>query len=52
MDVEIIIGCVIIALALGGIIALNLWSRRTINRIAQNGYRTARQTLREMQRDK
>ena len=51
MDTEVIIGCIIIAFALIAITFLTLWSRRTIDRIARNGYRTARQTLKELKGD-
>ena len=52
MDMNVLIGCVVIAVALTLIIALVLWSRRTINRIAKNGFRTARQTLKELNGDR
>lgn len=48
MDGNIITGCVIIAAVLVIIVALAWWSCRTINRISKNGFRTARQTLKEL----
>jgi hypothetical protein len=48
MDMNVLIGCVVTVVALFLIVALVLWSRRTINRIAKNGFRTARQTLKEL----
>jgi hypothetical protein len=48
MNTNVLIGCVVTAVALISITALVLWSRRTINRIAKNGFRTARQTLKEL----
>jgi len=45
---NVLIGCVVTACALALIVGLVLWSRRTINRIAKNGFRTARQTLKEL----
>ncbi len=51
MDTNAIIGCIVAACALITITFLTLWSRRTIDRIARNGYRTARQTLKELKGD-
>ena len=48
METEAIIGCLVAAGALGGIAGLVWWSRKTIDAIARNGYRTARQTLKEL----
>lgn len=48
MDGNAIIGCTVIVLSLIVITALVLWSRRSINRIAQDKPRTARQTLKEL----
>ncbi len=48
METNAIIGCIVIACALVLITGLVLWSRRTVNRIERNGYRTARQTLKEL----
>jgi len=52
MDIDIIIGCVVVAGALAGVITLALWSNRTINHIANHGYHTARETLKELDGDK
>ena len=48
MDTDVLIGSVIAAGALLVIIVLVWWSRRTINRIERRGYRTSRQTLKEL----
>ncbi len=50
MDTDTIIGLVVIAAALGAILILMLWSRRSINHIASNGYGTARKIVRERRR--
>jgi len=47
MNTDIIIGCVVAVVALISVAALTIWSRGTIERIARNGYRTARQTLKD-----
>ena len=52
MDMNVLIGCVVTVCALALIVALVLWSRRTINRIAKKGFRTARQTLKELNGDR
>ena len=52
MDMNVLIGCVVTFVALTLIAALVFWSRRTINRIAKNGFRTARQTLKELNGDR
>lgn len=48
MDTDIITGCILTAGALISITVLSLWSRSTIERIARTGYRTARQTLKDL----
>ena len=48
MDTDVLIGSVIACGALLIIIVLVWWSRRTINRIERRGYRTSRQTLKEL----
>jgi len=48
MDNNIIIGIVLVICSLTVNVVLVLWARRTINRISGNGYRTARQTLKEL----
>ena len=52
MDIDIIIGCLVVAGALAGVITLALWSNRTINHIADHGYHTVRETLKELDGDK
>ena len=47
MDHNVIIGSLVIAGALLALIILTLGGRRTIDKIAEDGYRTARQTIRE-----
>ncbi len=47
MDIDIIIGIVLVTIALAVILVLTFWSRRIINNIARTGFRTARQTLKE-----
>ncbi len=48
MDKDIITGCILIVGALISVTVLTLWSRRIIERIAQTGYRTARQALKDL----
>ena len=48
MSTEAIVGCVLIALALGTITCLVLWSRRTINRIAESKAHSAREIIRDL----
>lgn len=45
---DIIIGCVITGCTIAIITVLTVWAMRTIDRIAKGGYRTARQTLKEL----
>ncbi len=45
---NIIIGCIITGCTIAIITVLTVWARRTIDKIAQGGYRTARQTLKEL----
>ena len=42
---NIIIGCIIVALVMTILTILTIWSKKTIDRIASGGYKTARQTL-------
>jgi uncharacterized membrane protein YccC len=51
MDRDTILGCVVVVAALGLITYLVLWSRRTIDRIAKSGLRTAREIVRELRRE-
>jgi len=48
MEPDAVWGILIAGLALGLLVALVLVSRRRINRIAKRGYRSARQTIKEM----
>lgn len=52
MDIDIIIGIVLTATALAVLLVLTFWSRQIINTIARTGYRTARQTLKELNNGK
>jgi len=47
MDGDILLGCIIAGAALGLITYLVLWSRRTIDRIAERGSRSAREIVKE-----
>ena len=47
---DIWVGCAAVVLALGVIIALVIWSRRRIDRIAAGRGRTAREITRELDR--
>ena len=48
MDADITIGVIVTVAALALIIYLTLWSRRTINRIANGSGRSAREITREL----
>ena len=50
MDADVLIGLIVIAGALGLIVLLVLWSRRSINRIASNGFGSAREIARDRRR--
>ena len=52
MDTDQLVGCILVVVSLTTIVLLTLWARRTIHRIAANGYRTARQTLKGLNGDK
>ncbi|MHC4551973.1 MAG: hypothetical protein ACYSUT_04290 [Planctomycetota bacterium] len=47
MDRDIIIGIIIAAVALSAVILLTVTARASIGRIAANGCRTARETLKD-----
>ena len=47
MDLDIVFGCIAVALSLGLIVGLVLWSRRSIDRIARSGPSTAREILKD-----
>ena len=49
MTGDVYIGCILVAFALTSVTALILWSRRTIERIARKGYRSARETAKDLQ---
>jgi hypothetical protein len=46
MDSDTIIGVIVLVVALAMLVGLTLWSRRRINEISQQGYRSARHILR------
>lgn len=46
MDSDTIIGVIVLAVALSTLVGLTVWSRRRINTISQQGYRSARHILR------
>jgi multisubunit Na+/H+ antiporter MnhF subunit len=50
MDTNALVGCIVIAAALALLTYLVLWGRRTINRIAGSGSRSAREIARELRR--
>lgn len=45
MPDDLLVGCALLALALGLLVGLVFWSRRRIERIAARGARTLRETL-------
>jgi hypothetical protein len=47
MNTDIMIGIVLTAVSLLAVITLTVWARRSIERMASDGYRTARQTLKD-----
>ncbi len=47
MDADTLLGCIIVAVALGLVTFLVLWSRRSIRRIARNGLGSVRELHRE-----
>jgi len=49
MDKDILIGLALIAFSLFSVAALVLWSRRRIEQIARKGYRSARETAKDLQ---
>lgn len=51
MDADMIIGVIVAVAALGLVIYLTLWSRRTIERIANGSGRSAREITRELSSD-
>jgi len=51
VTVDIMIGCCVLAAALGTVTFFFLWSRRTIGRIAAKGPGTAREVAQELNGD-
>ena len=51
MDKDIVIGCLLVAGALGLVTYLVLWSRRAIDRIAANDRRSTREIVKELRRE-
>jgi hypothetical protein len=51
MDLHTVLGCLLVAGSLGTILYLVLRSRRRIDRIAESGYRSARQIIKDTDRD-
>lgn len=47
MDKDIIIGIILTVASLSTVIVMTVLSRASIERIASNGFRTARETLRD-----
>ena len=52
VDTDIVIGCVATALALGLVTTLVLWSRRRIDRIADQGFGTVREIRQKLDDDR
>lgn len=47
METDIIIGIILTAAALTTVVTITVWSRGSIERIASDGCRTARETLKD-----
>ncbi len=47
MDLDAVFGCIAVALSLGLIVGLVLWSCRSIDRIARKGLGSAREILKD-----
>ncbi len=47
MELDAILGCVVVAAVLIGMIALVWWARRTINWISRTGNRSARKIMKD-----
>jgi len=52
MDLDTVIGCLLVAFSLGFLTALVFVSRRRIDRIARNGYGSARHIIKEFNGDR
>jgi len=52
MNTTVVIGCAVTIVALVVSFSLVLWSRRTIDRIARDGFRSARETLKGLSDEK
>ncbi len=50
LGLDALIGIILVALSLGLMIGLTLWSRRSINRTARDGYPSARTVVRTRRR--
>ena len=48
METDMIIGIITLSVALAAVIALTLWARAIIRRMAKENFRSARQALKEM----
>ncbi len=51
-NLNIMIGCILVASAVTIVLTLTIMAHRSINRIAKEGYRTARETLKELKNGK
>ena len=51
MDIDILLGCIIIIAALAFVILIVLWSRGSINRIARSNLRSAREIQKEIRHE-
>jgi hypothetical protein len=51
MDLDTLIGCLLVAGALGVLTGLVLWSRRSIERIARTGFGSVREIRDEEEHD-
>lgn len=52
MNTEIIIGIIVVTLSLSITTAITVWACKSIDRLAENGYKTARETLKDLSRGK
>lgn len=51
-NLNIMIGCILVASSVTIVLTLTIMAHRSINRIAKGGYRTARETLKELKNGK
>jgi hypothetical protein len=47
-NTDIIIGCVLVVFVVIVLLSMTIYAHRKIEKIAQKGYRTARQTIKEL----